>query len=199
MNERAVIRVEELRQYIKKNKVTQGRYHVKLQINSDSQRIAFHIELKVREPDFFGSYPQQRISLERHKAGKGHEDVHLQIDYHKIENPLDIGTLYINLAVTDSRELKDLAEGFLYSIYEMFGSLPGEFPKIRDMLFHEDLIEDLKPKKRFFIGIVSDSMNERSIQIERLDGTVKRMGRSDMKRLLDARKELVPILGEQKA
>ncbi len=62
-------------------KAESERYLINVELRETKEgSVAFHVRLRMREPSKSGSYPQMTLSLERHDPGKGHEDIHFQIN-----------------------------------------------------------------------------------------------------------------------
>jgi len=111
--------IELLFPYLRSNHYEDEKYSIRIDMFSDPVRLAFEIGMKVREPGYRGAYPQRRFSLERHSQ-RGHQGVHVQIDYHLVDNTMDIGKLYIFLEIADDVELIDAALGFLYTLFQIY-------------------------------------------------------------------------------
>ena len=121
--------------------------------------------------------------------------MHVQIDYHLVDNAMDMGKLYIFLDVSDDMELIDTAQGFLYTLYQILSDLDthGRFVPELINLKH---IEDLSHKKDFFVRKLYESFKDRGITVRNLikDETVVYTGKQIIELMKD-RKELMPLLG----
>jgi len=150
--------------------------------------------MKVKEPDYRGAYPQRRYSLERHSQ-RGHEGVHIQIDYHLVKNTMDIGKLYIFLDIADDMELIDTAQGFLYTLFQILSDIDVD-NKIVPELFNVKHIENISAKKTILVEKVYDSFKDRGITVHNLDKdeTVVYTG-TEISELMENLRELVPLLG----
>ena len=195
MTQKPQISMDVLRTYIKERIAVQGETRIELDTFSDLKRFAFYLSIEMSRPRTKASYPQQRLSLERHIPGRGHQGVHLQIRYHKMDNPLKIGKMRVILEIENSTDLQQVAEGFLYTIYEVIGNLGDDLETARSKLFYEESILELKECKNIFIDRIRTSILERSIEIQRLDGEIVIIGQREIKGLISERKELTPIFG----
>ena len=187
--------VDILKIYFKNLKMDDGKRKVEINLRSDWPHIAFEVSVEVKEPSYEGAFPQRRISLERHED-HGHEGVHLQIWYHLVENKMDIGSLYIGINVNDNRNLEDIAEGFVFTIYEVLKEMGPEFKDIVDELFFIELVEEIKEKKSLLLEKIRESLEKRYIEIRREDDKKPILvDPEDIRILLRSRKELIPLLG----
>ncbi len=188
--------IDLVRSYFRSFEVSNGNDRLKARIATDRSRLSFQIAIISSKIDFSGSYPQNRISLERHVDNSRHKGIHLQLSYHKVENPLFIGTLYILLDIDDVNELMDVAEGFLYASYEMLDLVGGNFSEMKDRLFNSVMIMGLHKKKQIFIDKINSSFRMRPLEVIRLDGSRVFISMSDIDEFLEYRKELVPLFRE---
>lgn len=190
------ISIDVIRSYFRCFEVAIGNDRLKAKVSSDRDRLSFQIAIFSSSICFKGSFPQTRISLERHSENIGHKGIHLQLSFHKIENPLHAGTLYVHLDIEDMNNLIDVSRGFLFGIYEMLKSLGGNFVKMRDQLFHPEMITDISDKKRIFIEKVNQSIQIRPLELIKLDGSRIYISEMELEEFLEYRKELVPLLRE---
>ncbi len=188
------ISIDIIRSYFKCFEVAIDKDRLKAKVSSDRDRLSFQIAIYSSSIGFTGSFPQTRISLERHSENIRHQGVHLQLSFHKIENPFHAGTLYIHLDIDDMNNLLDVSQGFLFATYEMLKKLGGNFVKIRDQLFHPEMIVDIYDKKQIFIEKVSKSIQVRPLELIKLDGSRVYISEAELEEFLEYRKELVPLL-----
>ena len=157
--------------------------------------VAFNVGIKMAEPHHEGAYPQRRFSLERHLR-EGHEGVHVQIWYHMVDNAMNLGTLYIVLDVRTDEDLLEVAEGFVFTLYEILLAMGPEFGEISQELFYVDLLEELRPRKAVLTSKLSDSMRNRMVEVRRSDRKKPTfISGKELVGLLESRRELVPLLG----
>jgi hypothetical protein len=134
------------------------------------------------------------LALEHHTE-KGHEGVHIQINYHLIRNELNIGRLYIVIDCDTDKELLEIGEGFVYTLYEIIKSFGPDLENAISDLFKIEILKDIKDKKDILLEKIKESLENRVIEVRDLAGDVTFIEPEDIRRLLKTRRELVPLLG----
>ncbi len=172
-----------------------NRYSVSVTLFGDERQISFEVSLDCKEPSSGGSFPQRRYSLERH-SGPGHEGVHVQINYHLIQNRNRIGKLYILLKIDSDEQLLDVAEGFIFTMREILLEFDEDMDKVVDHLFNMKYLDTLRNKKNILIERLSESLSMNRIQISNsMKQTSTIINSSDLIKLLEDRNELRPLIG----
>jgi hypothetical protein len=187
--------VEILKVYFNDMDITVGSSRIKADLFSDDRRLSFQISKTTSEQSFKAAFPQARFSLERHGIGPGHPGVHMQLKYHLIENPVNLGSLYIFIDIDAEEQMMEIAKGFIHALYEMTGMLNDEFREIRRLMFREELISELETSSEMYRKKIKDSIEKKTIEIRSLDGTIGYLTPRDISSLVDRRKELLPLLG----
>ena len=187
---------DRLETYFKSLSASRNKTRVQITLESDRKHTSFEVSLQSKEIDFKGAFPQRRLSLEKH-AKVGHEGVHLQIHYHLIENSAEIGRLYILLDILDSEHLQDIAEGFIYALYELLDELGGDYRNIIDDLFFPELVSDLTEKKAILDAAIEDCFRSKGIEIRSYQtNESKLITPAEIEDLVRTRRELVPLIGK---
>ncbi|MCK5772910.1 MAG: hypothetical protein KAH57_03910 [Thermoplasmata archaeon] len=195
MSDPPILSSDLLRPYFRNMHFSDEKYIVDIEIFSDSSQIAFEICLECKEPKLHGAFPQRRFSIERHTTS-GHEGVHVQINYHLINNEMDIGRLYITLEIDTDEELLNVAEGFVYTLYEILRSINDDMEKIAEYIFCVEMLGRIIDKKRYLVEKMAESLKNNRIQISNSQKkTVTVMEGKDFIKLLEERKELIPLIG----
>lgn len=184
-----------LRIYFKETDVSHGSSRIEVNIIYSKDRVNFEVSMTTTKWLLSGAYPKRRFSLERHVGRPGHKGVHLQLNYHMVENPKNIGSIHIGLDISSSEEMLDIAQGFLYSLYEMIGEMDEEFITIRDRMFREELIMDLASKKIFFDNKVNDCIKGKDIEIRSIEGKTYHLTEKEFRSFIEETKELIPLFG----
>ena len=171
------------------------KYSIDIELFSDTDQIAFEVSMLCKEPHYSSAFPQRRFSLERH-LDKGHEGVHIQINYHLVDNDLRIGRLYITMEIFEDEELLHISEGFIYTLYEILCKINPDLIEIAEEIFNTALFSRIIGKKELLISKINESLNQQRIMIRSIDRneSVVLEGK-DFLQLVDKRKELVPLLG----
>lgn len=187
--------VDLLRPYFKNMSFLNDRYSIEISIFSDDNQLAFEVSLDCKEPTSIASYPRRRFSFERHD-GKGHEGVHVQINYHLIDNDLGIGRLYITLEIFTDEDLLHIGEGFVYVLYEILNNFNDDLKDVTEEIFNIELIQTIRERKEIFVDRMVDSLRTNRILISHSISKEKKiMNGEDLKRLIEERRELVPLIG----
>ena len=195
MTEKPKLAAELLAPYIKSKLYEDDKYSIEIELVSSDNSFSFLIGMRVKEPHHAGAFPQKRISLEQHDE-HGHEGVHVQIHYHAIENAMKIGKIYVTLDIKDDMDLLETAEGFVYTLYEIFLASGPELITISEEIFNVPLIAYLKDKKPVLIRKMKTSLAENMIQIrDQSRDDIRIISPDDFAALLKSRSELVPLLG----
>ena len=194
MNEKPRLETDILRAYFNNTNYQDEKYSISIRLISDTEHYGFEVSLEIKEPKIHGAFPQRRLALEQHTS-TGHEGVHVQINYHLIGNDLDIGRLYIVIDSKSDKELLEIAEGFVYTLYEILSSFGPGLEKVLPELFKVELLEDIKDKKYLLLEKIRESLKNRVIEVRNLAGEVTLIEPEDIRRLLKSRNELRPLLG----
>lgn len=195
MKEPPRLSVDLLRPYFKNMSFINEKYTIEISIFSDDYQLAFEVSLECKEPNSCGSFPQRRFSFERHD-GKGHEGVHVQINYHLIDNNLGIGRLYITLEIDSDKDLLQIGEGFVYTLYEILNDFNEDLKEISKEIFNVELIKTIKDRKGILMNRMGESLKKNRILISNsVSRESKVINGEDPKRLLEERRELVPLIG----
>ncbi|MCK5024331.1 MAG: hypothetical protein KAR56_01795 [Thermoplasmata archaeon] len=195
MTEKPKLAADLLAPYIKSRVYEDDKYSIEIELVSSDNSFSFLVGMRVKEPHHGGAYPQKRISLEQHDKD-GHEGVHVQIHYHAIENAMKIGKIYVTLDIKDDMDLLETAEGFVYTLYEIFLASGPKLISISEEIFNVPLITDLKDKKPVLIMKMKTSLAENMIQIrDQSRDEIRIISPDDFGVLLKSRSELVPLLG----
>lgn len=184
-----------LRIYFKETDVSHGSSRIVVNIISSKERVKFEISLTTSKWILTGAYPQRRFSLERHGSTPGHKGIHLQLNYHMVENPNNIGSIHIGLDISSSEEMLHIAQGFIYSLYEMIGVMDEDFLVIRNRMFREELILDLASKKPLFENKVNDCIKGKEIEIRSIEGKTLYLTDKEFRTFIKETKELIPLFG----
>ena len=195
MTERPTLDVNSLDPYIKARNYEDDKYQIMIDLFSSATGFSFVVGMRVKEPHTEGAFPQKRITLEQHDGG-GHEGVHIQIHYHAIDNAMKIGRIYVTLDIDDDTDLLNTAEGFVYTLYEIFLASGIEFAAISEHIFNVPNLADIQEKKIILTTKMRDSLAQNMIQIkDQAKGEVRNIMPKDFAALLEDRAELVPLLG----
>jgi len=187
--------VDLLRPYFKNMSYSDDRYVIEISIFSDDSQLAFEVSLECKEPTSDGSFPQRRFSFERHD-GKGHEGVHVQINYHLINNDLGIGKLYITLEIGSDEDLLQIGEGFIFALYETLNNFNEDLRDITEEIFNIELIQTIRGRKEILVNRMSDSLKKNRIMVSNsITKEIKIINGEDFIKLIEKRRELVPLLG----
>ncbi len=194
MNEKPSLDTDILRAYFNKTKYPDEKYSITIRLISDIGYYGFEVSIEIKEPEGDGAYPQRRLALEQHTS-KGHEGVHVQINYHLIRNDLNIGRLYIVIDCKSDKELLEIGEGFVYTLYEILTNFEPDLENAVSELFKTEIIKDIEDKKYILMEKIKESLKNRVIEVRNLAGDVTLIEPEDIRRLLKTRRELVPLLG----
>lgn len=195
MNEKPRLSTDLLDPYIKSRIYEDDKYSIRIDLASFDNSFSFVVGMRVKEPHYEGAYPQKRITMEQHD-GAGHEGVHVQIHYHAIDNAMKIGKIYVTLDIKDDMDLLETAEGFVYTLYEIFLASGPELARISEEIFNVPLIAELEDKKPALIMKMRKSFEQNMIQIrDQAKDEIKMISPDDFAALLESRTELVPLLG----
>ena len=194
MNEGPRLETDILRAYFNETRYRDDRYSIEITLISDVEQYGFEVSIESMEPHTHGAFPERRVALEQHLSG-GHEGVHVQVNYHLIDNDLNIGRLYIVIDTKTDKELLEIAEGFVYTLYEILSSLGQNFKDVLPEIFKVELMDDIKDKKHILVEKIRESLENRMIEIRDLSGTVVLVEPEELRRLLKSRREFVPLLG----
>jgi hypothetical protein len=195
MNNTPILSVNLLRPYFKNMHYHDEKYTIDIELFSDTDQIAFEVSIECKEPTYSSSFPQRRFSLERH-IDDGHEGVHIQINYHLVDNDMKIGRLYITLEINEDEELLKISEGFVYTLYEIINGINSDFEKITNEIFNTSLFSKIKDNKDLLIDKINESLLNQQILIKSIDrDELKILEGKDFLQLITKRKELIPLLG----
>lgn len=195
MAKKHTLDVSSLDPYIKARNYEDDKYQIGIDLFSSDTGFSFAVGMRVKEPHAEGAFPQKRITLEQHD-GDGHEGVHVQIHYHAIENAMKIGRIYVTLDIDDDTDLLNTAEGFVYTLYEIFQASGPEFAEISNQIFNVPNLTDIQGKKAILTTKMKASLAQNMIQIkDQAKGEVRNIMPKDFASLLRDRRELVPLLG----
>ena len=184
-----------LETYFKNLLANRNNTQVRINLESDREHTWFEVSLSSKERGFTGSFPQRRISLEKHKR-IGHKGIHLQIHYHLIENTAEIGRLYIHLDIQDSVHLQDIAEGFIFALYELLEDLGGDYRDMIEDIFFPELVSELVEKKAVLQAAVEDGYSKKGIEIRSYQTNESRLiTPEEIRELVRTRSELAPLIG----
>ena len=190
MSKTPILSVDLLRPYYQDEK-----YSIDIELFSDTDQIAFEVSMVCKEPTYESSFPQRRFSLERHKD-EGHEGVHIQINYHLVDNDMKIGRLYIILEILEDEELLNISEGFVYTLYEILSGINSDLSEISDEIFNTSLFSRIISKKDFLINKINESLQHQQIMIRSVDRDESMiLEGKDFLQLITSRRELTPLLG----
>ena len=194
MNERQRLETDILRAYFNNTRYEDQKYLIEITLIPDTEQSGFAVSVKIKEPDVHGAFPQRRVSFEQHLSGR-HKGVHVQVNYHLIDNELNIGRLYIIIDIHNEKELLEIAEGFVYTLYEMFMQFGPDFEKIVPEIFRIELMDDISESKAVLIEKICESLRNRMIEVRDLTGEVRLVEPEELRGLLKSRREFVPLLG----
>ena len=166
MSKTPILSVDLLRPYFKNMHYRDEKYTIDIELFSDTDQIAFEISIVCKEPTYSSSFPKRRFSLERH-LDEGHEGVHIQINYHLVDNDMKIGRLYITLEIHDDGELLKISEGFVYTLYEIINGINSDFEEITNEIFNTSLISRIRGNKDLLIDKINESLQNQQIMIEK--------------------------------
>ena len=195
MSKTPILSVELLRPYFKNMHYQDEKYSIDIELFSDTDQIAFEVSMVCKEPTYKSSFPQRRFSLERH-LDEGHEGVHIQINYHLVENDMKIGRLYITLEIHEDEELLQISKGFVYTLYEILSGINSDLAEITNEIFNISLFSRISNKKDLLINKINESLQNQQIMIRSIDRneTIILEGK-DFLQLITKRQELTPLLG----
>jgi len=195
MNKTPILSVDLLRPYFKNMHYHDEKYIIDIELFSDTEQVAFEVSMVCKEPTYTSSFPKRRFSLERH-LDEGHEGVHIQINYHLVDNDMKIGRLYITLEIHEDEELLHISEGFVYTLYEILSGINSDFVKITNEIFNTSLFSRISSKKDLLINKINGSLQNQQIMIRSIDRneTIILKGK-DFLQLINKRQELIPLLG----
>ena len=195
MNKTPILSVDLLRPYFKNMHYRDDKYSIDIELFSDTNQIAFEVSMLCKEPHYTSAFPQRRFSLERH-LDEGHEGVHLQINYHLVDNDMRIGKLYITMEIFEDEELLHISEGFIYTLYEILCRIDPDLTEIAEEIFNTTLFSRIIGKKELLISKIYESLNHQRIMIRSIDRneSIVLEGK-DFLQLVNKRSELVPLLG----
>ena len=194
LEDEPVIDARILRRFFRSMSASNDTHNVDLDVYNYPEGIGFIVSLAVKEPDVAGCVPQNRIALEHHE-GHGHPGIHLQIEYHKVDNPLNIGKLYLFLDISSDEEMVHVAEGFVYTLKEMMEGMGAEFGPVIEEIFDLPSLEGIADRKEVLKAKVQESYLNRAVDIVTLDREKSVLTGENLHQLLQMRKELVPLLG----
>jgi len=193
MDKEPTIAMDLLRVYFKSEEVKTKDKHVKVKLNSEYPFMAFEVSINIKTPGTKGSYPQRRYALERHDEF-GHEGIHLQIWYHQVASAMNIGRIYVSIDAHNNKDLRNIAEGFIYSLYETFLAMGEDYPEIAEELFYVEQVKDLKKKKGILIMKIKDSLERKLVEISRSDTKEPMLiTPKQIRKMLESHGELVPF------
>lgn len=194
MNDRLRLETDILRVYFNQTEYEDEKYSISIILRSDYGDYGFTVRVEIKEPHFKGAFPQREIALEQHGTC-GHEGVHIQVKYHLIENEMNIGRLHIVLDTHSDEELLEIAEGFVYTLHEMFSNFGPDFEPIVPIIFKVELMDEIAEKKVVLIEKMRESLKNRMIEIRDLSGEPRFYRPEELRGLLKSRREFVPLLG----
>jgi len=184
-----------LKIYFVRTDVSYGSSRVVVNLISGKERVKFEISLTTSKWLSTGAYPQRRFSLESHGNSPGHKGVHLQLKYHMVENLKNIGSIHIGLDISSSGEMESIAQGFIYSLYEMLGEMDEEFLAIRQKMFREEMMMDLALKKIIYSKKVNDCIKDKEIEISSIEGITHFITEKELRSFIKETRELIPLFG----
>jgi hypothetical protein len=194
MNDNPTLETDILRVYFKETRYQDDKYIVEITLISGIDHYGFEVSIEVKQPDLGGAFPQRRVALEQHISGK-HKGVHVQINYHLINNELNIGRLHIMIDTNNDKELLDISVGFVYTLYEMLKGFGPDFQEIFPKLFKVELLDGIKDKKIILMRKIKESFENRAVEIRNLAGEIDLITVEEVRRLVRSRRELMPLLG----
>ena len=195
MTEKPSLDANSLDSYIKCKEYDDDKYEIIIYLSSSDTGFAFVVGMRVKESHTEGAFPQKRITMEQHD-GDGHDGVHVQIHYHAIDNAMKIGRIYVTLDIDDDTDLLNTAEGFVYTLYEIFLASGPEFTAISEQIFNVPHLAEIQDKKIILTTKMKASLAHNMIQIkDQAKGEVRNIMPKDFAALLQTREELVPLLG----
>ena len=184
-----------LKPYFKNMHYRDEIYQIDVYMFSKLDQIAFEVSLECKEPGFSGAFPQRRYSLERHSK-IGHEGVHIQINYHLVDNDMKVGRLYIVLDVMNDEELLHVAEGFVVILYEILRGIDRSLKHAVEQIFNTAAVRRMRRRKELLLTKINESLQHQQIKIRSTehDRIVVYKGKEFLE-LISERKELSPLLG----
>ena len=195
MAEKHTLDTDSLDPFIRKRYYEDEKYRIEIDLFSSDSGFSFVVGMRVKEPHPEGAFPQKRITLEQHDDD-GHDGVHVQIHYHAIDNAMKIGRIYVILDIDDDTDLLNTAEGFVYTLYEVFLASGPELAAISEKIFNVPRLADIQDKKIILTSKMRASLAQNMIQIkDQTKGEVRNIMPKDFAALLRSRAELVPLLG----
>jgi len=194
MNDRLRLETDILKAYFNQTEYEDEKYSISIILRSGYEDYGFTVRMRIKEPHFEGAFPQGEVALEQH-GSCGHEGVHIQIKYHLIENEMSIGKLYIVLDAHSDEELLEIAEGFVYTLHEMFSNFGPDIKLIVPKIFKIELMDEIAGKKAVLIEKIRESLEKRMIEIRDLSGVPRFYRPEELRGLLESRMEFVPLLG----
>lgn len=188
--------IDLLRPIFKNLSYQDDRYSVIITLFSGEDQIAFEVSLESKEPSYKGSFPKRRYSLERH-SGKGHDGVHVQINYHLIENRDKIGRLYMILEIENDEKLLEIAQGFVYTLREVLLEIDNDMTVVVEHLFNIDYLDTLGSRKTILMEELVKSLTSNRIHIsDSFKKTSTIIQGKELMALIEDRKELRPLIGK---
>jgi len=183
-----------LKQYIRSASYDDGEVSVMIDMGSSRVVGGFWITLTASRPLTGGAFPPARFAFEDH-GGFGHKGVHIQVNYHLMENELKIGRLYITLEVRGVHDLQSLSEGFIYTLREILIGMGSGFNQASSLIFREELLSDLTPQKTLLMDRIRESVEGDHIEIRDHTRGIHQPTHENTMGLLRSRRELIPLLG----